>query len=184
MNLDSLRLKLAPHLAACIEVGDCLEWQHTMGVGMTKHVPILKTRIDGKSANVIVPRLLWQLERGEIPAGRIVYRDCSNERCVCLAHLRLGKRGDQLKARKRNGKADHMQSTRAAITLSARARECTLYSLEQARAVRELAAAGVPDILIAGATDVSPAMVSDIRRGRAWAEQQFAASVFTWRPAA
>lgn len=52
----------------------------------------------------------------------------------------------------------------------------------QARAVRDMAAAGVPDALIAGATDVGIAVVADIRRGRAWTEHTSAASVFGWRP--
>jgi hypothetical protein len=166
------------------EVGDCLEWVGLYGAGSTASVPLIKTRFDrGNTQNLIVPRLVWLAAHGEIPDGRIVYRHhCCNDRCVLLEHLKLGRRGDQLRRRAALGMAKHMQSTRAAITRSARNRSTTRYSEEQARAIRELAAAGVPDQLIAGATDVALSMVGDIRRGDAWADRAPAASVFGWRP--
>ena len=169
--------------ARTVEVGDCLEWTGTYGTNRTTSVPMIKARVAGRSNNVPVPRLAWINAHGEVPPGRIVYRHCCNDRCVLLEHLRCGVRGVQLRRRAALGLAGHLQSTRAAITRSARNRPTTKYTAEQAAAVRDLAAAGVPDALIAGATDVGLSMVADIRRGRAWAEQSSAASVFSWRPA-
>lgn len=168
--------------ARTVEVGDCLEWTGRFGVGGTSCVPIIKTRICGKATNVIVPRAVWEAANGPIPAGRIVYRHCCNDRCVRLEHLKCGKRGDQLRRRAALGLAGHMPSTRAAITRAARRNG--KYSEAQAAEVRALAAVGVRDDQISAATGVGLAMVADIRRGRAWATGVQAASVFAWRPAA
>ena len=165
-----------------VEVGECLEWTGSYGRGPTSSVPIQKTRGGGAAVNLIVPRIVWEQANGAIPAGRIIYRHCCNYRCVRLEHLRCGKLGDQLRQRAALGLAKHMQSTRAALTRAARDRSTTKYSEAQACAVRDMAAAGVPDALIAGATDVGIAVVADIRRGRAWTEHTSAASVFGWRP--
>jgi hypothetical protein len=167
--------------ANSVEVGECVEWQGRMGSAGCAGQPIIKDRIDGKTVNVSVIREVWKLRNGPIPEGKLVYRTCCNDRCIgCLA---LGVRGDVMRHRRRMWLAKHTPSTRAALTRGARSRANVKNTAEQARAVRELAAVGVPDILISGATDVGIAMVADIRRGRAWAEQSHAASVFSWRPA-
>lgn len=173
---------VAEYIAAHTEeVGECLEWTGAYGCGGQSRAPIIKTRRDTFTHNVIVARLVWEAVNGPIPQGRIVYRHhCCNDRCVSLEHLKLGKLGDQLRRRAQLGLARHMQSTRASITQAMRQR--SKYTAEQAHAVRDLAAAGVPDILISGATDVGLAMVADIRMGRAWADRAPAASVFGWRP--
>jgi hypothetical protein len=166
--------------ARAVEVGDCLERTGRYGCGSTAHVPTVKTRAAGAAVNLAVPKLVWLHDHGDIPAGRIVYRHCCNTRCVRC--LRLGRHGDQLRRRKALGLAAHMQSTRSAITRSARSRSTTRYCAEQAQAVRDLAVHGVPDVLIEFATDVGLAMVRDIRSGRAWSDCAPAASVFAWRP--
>ena len=172
---------IAEHI---VEVGECHEWTGRMGCGGQTGVPIIKARRDGgQTHNLIVPRLVWEQANGPIPDGRIVYRYvCCNEMCVRLEHLRCGKRGDQLRRRAALGLAGHRPSTRANLTLAARNRSTTKYTPQQAKAVRDLAAAGVPDPLIGWATDVGAAMVADMRRGKAWAEQTGLASVFAWRP--
>lgn len=172
---------IAAHSDAA-EAGECIEWTGRMGCGGCKGQPIIKTRIDGKAVNVSVVREVWKIKHGPIPDGRIVYRTCCNDRCIgCLA---LGRRGDAMRQRRRLGLAKHAPSTRAALTRAARNRAHVKNTPEQARAVRELAAVGVPDILIADCTDVSLSMVADIRRGKAWRETAPQGSVFSWRPSA
>lgn len=165
----------------CEEVGDCLEWQGRMGCGGCKVTPIYKARINGKAVNVPVCREVWELTRGPIPAGRIVYRKCCNDRCVsCLA---LGVRGDAMRQRKKLGLAAHAPSTRAALTIGARKRSTVKNSIEKAREVRALVADGVKgDERIGALTGVHPDMVAEIRRGDAWRETSHASSVFAWRP--
>lgn len=175
------------HIAAHVEeVGECLEWTGHFGTGRNSKMPVICTRGQRRERiRLSVPALVWQAAHGPVPPGKLVYRHhCCNWRCVRLEHLRCGKRGDQLHRRGQLGLAGHMQCTRAALTLAARSRSTTVHSMEQARAVRSLAADGIPDPLIAWATGVGLSMVSDIRSGKAWAEQASAASVFGWRPAA
>lgn len=172
--------------AHCEEVGECIEWLGRYGSGRSSKTPVINCRGPlGERRRLSVPALVWEAEHGPVPAGKLVYRHhCCNWRCVRLEHLRCGRRGDQLHRRAQLGMASHLQSTRAAITASARRRPTTVHSIEQARAVRDLASYGVPDPLIAWATDVSLSMVGDIRVGKAWADQAAAASVFAWRPQA
>lgn len=160
----------------CIEVGDCLEWQGSMGAGRNGSQPI-----SGKDKRP-VRRLMWEAEHGPIPEGRIVCCTCGNSRCV--GHLALGKRGDPQRLRARLGLTRHMPSTIASLTRGARERATAKHSMEQARAVRELAAIGIPDVLISWATDVTPDAVGEIRRGHTWREHMAPASVFAWRPGA
>jgi hypothetical protein len=170
ISIDAIR-------ARCIEVGDCLEWQGCMGTGRrNRSQPIV-----GRDKQP-VRRLLWEAERGPIPSGRIVYCTCGNSRCV--GHLALGKRGDAHRVRARLGLMRHTPDTLAALTRGARERATAKHSMQQARAVRELAALGVPDALISWATDVTPDAVGEIRRGNTWREHMAPASVFAWRPAA
>lgn len=170
--------------AKSIEVGDCLEWQGAMGCSGSASQPIIKTRRDGKPIEIYVARKVWELNRGPIPAGRIVYRSCCNNRCVGIDHLRLGRRGDAMRARKRLGLSKHSPSTIAALTVGIRKGPNVKYTIEAAREVRRLAANGLGTGEISAATGVHPDMVSDIRRGRAWRETAPVGSVFSWRPAA
>jgi len=171
---------LACARARIVEVGDCLEWQGSMASGKRNRSQPVISRYNadkGYHDKLPVRRVLWEAEHGPI----IVYCICGNNRCVgCLA---LGKRGDAHRARARLGLMRHSPAARAALTQGARSRCTARHSLEQARAVRDLVAHGVPDPLISWATDVTPNAVSDIRLGRTWKEQLGPASVFAWRPA-
>jgi hypothetical protein len=42
----------------------------------------------------LVPRIVWELERGPIPRGLLVFHLCPNPRCVRPGHLRVGTRAD------------------------------------------------------------------------------------------
>ena len=170
--------------AQLIEVGDCLEWQGPMHKGRrNKSQPVICVHIPSKgyTGKLPVRRLLWEADHGPIPPGRIVYCKCGNDRCV--GHIALGKRGDAHRVRARLGLMRHSPATVAALTRGARERATALHSMEQARAVRELASHDVPDILISWATDVTLDAVGEIRRGSTWREQVATASVFAWRPA-
>ena len=172
-------------LSRYIEVGDCHEWTGPYEHGKRAKRPVINVRSEsGSGLRFAVPRLVWEQAGRRIPAGHLVYRHCCNDACVNLAHLKCGPRGAQLTRRAELGLMDHMQSTRASLTRAARNRRTTKYTEQQAEAVRSLASDGVRDELIAAQTGVSPSMVADIRRGRAWAPSVGAASVFSWRPSA
>lgn len=166
--------------AKSVEVGECVEWLGKMGSGSAKfaNTPLLGTRKDGRSVNLIVARLVYEAERGPIPSGKLVYRSCCNNRCIAAAHLRLGTLADVKRVRRAAGLTSHTPSTRAALTRGARSRVNVVNDMEKARAVRALVAAGLHDEQIAEQTGVRRCMVSDIRRGKAWQEQCAGASVF------
>ena len=174
---------MAYDLARYVEVGDCHEWTGRFDQGKRTSGPIIKTRVNGKSVNLTVPRLVWLAAGRSIPDGSVVYRHCCNDACIHLEHLGCGKRGVHLKRRAELGLSVHMQSTRANLTRAARSRATTKHTSEQAAEVRRLAAAGLRDPDISQRTGVGLAMVADIRRGDAWVPSMGAGSVFSWRPA-
>lgn len=181
--LPNLIAKIRPRLE---EVGDCLEWQGAMaasGSSRNRTQPIISAGCHGKTYTVKLPvrRLLWEAEHGPIPPGRLVIPSCGNDRCC--GHLKLAVRGEQIRNRARLGQMRHSPAAIAALTRGARNRATARYSIEHARAVRDLAAHGVPDVLISWATDVHLDCVGDMRRGDTWKEQTAVASVFSWRPA-
>ena len=172
-------------LSTFVEVGDCHEWTGVYEHGKRAKRPVINARSEnGSGLRLSVARLVWEQAGKHIPAGHLVYRNCCNDACVNLEHLKCGPRGAQLTRRAQLGLMDHMQSTRASLTRAARNRSTTKNSEQKAQAVRDLVCEGVRDEDISELTGVSPAMVADIRRGKAWAPSVGAASVFSWRPAA
>lgn len=170
----TLAERLTQGMAAAVEVGDCLEWQGYFSCkGRT---PVVKAKNPAKPAsnrhtdNFCVPRLLWEQEHGEIPAGKLVYRICCNNACVLLEHLKCGTRADWAKARKKAGVTPHSQVAKLHLTLAARRRANVSNTMEKAREVRSLAGAQVKTDEIARITGVHPTMVAEIRQGRCWVE--------------
>ena len=162
--------KLAQGLAQTIEVGDCLEWQgEFMCHGVTPSV-MARNTIKERTDNYSVPRELWIAAYGEIPAGRLVYRNCCNNACVLLDHLSIGTRKECGAVRRKAGTAKHNMATKLAITMAARNRAVTVNSMGKAREVRDLRAGKTSHADIALMTGVSSAMVSDICQGRRWVE--------------
>lgn len=167
---DLARVALARGMANAVEVGDCLEWQGQFSCkGKT---PVVKARDDAtnRTENLSVPRLLWERDHGPIPEGKLVYRRCCNNACVIDGHLRCGTRKDWAAARKRAGTNKHSPVAKLHLTLAARRRADVTGSMEKAREVRSLKAAGLRIADIAAATGVNPYMVEDIARGKSWRE--------------
>lgn len=164
-------LQIAAGLEKAQEVGDCLEWPGPFGGGKKKNTAIVKARSEkGRTDNYAVARELWVAAYGDVPEGAMVYRKCCNNACVLLDHLTIGSRKDWARARIKAGATRHQPATLIALTIAARTRPTAVNSMEKARAVRSLAAAGVRNEQIVAETGVSAALVSDIRQGRAWKE--------------
>lgn len=157
-------------LAQAVEVGECLEWQGFFACkGVT---PVVKARNmeKGQTENHSVPRLVWERAHGPIPAGKLIYRTCCNCNCVLLEHLAMGTRKDMFRARRKQGVNVHKQATILSITVAARRRASTKYSMDKAREVRSLKAAGLRHVDIAAQSGVSLAMVDDMVSGKSWRE--------------
>ena len=161
---------VAAGMAAAQEVGDCLEWQGYYSNKGTQ--PSVKARfgVKGYSENLSVPRMLWEAAYGAIPEGKLVYRKCCNNSCVLLDHITIGTRKDWSKARMKAGTSKHKPDTIISLTIAARNRAATINSLDRARTVRSLLAAGDRQEDVAAETGVSLAMVKDIGRNRSWRE--------------
>lgn len=173
----------AVYAARTIEIGDCREWQGRMLKSQAEqpNTPVIQTTVNGKSLHIIVARWVWEQEHGPIPPGQMIYRTCCNNRCVRGKHLAAGTLADVKAARKAAGQTRHKPSTKAAIQTGARKRSGTVNTVEQARLVRDLVAAGKHDIEIAAETGVRLASVKDIRLGRGWRESAPGASVFNFK---
>ncbi|HTH11892.1 MAG TPA: HNH endonuclease, partial [Acidovorax sp.] len=113
---------------------------------------------------------IWERANGPVPEGKLVYRKCCNNACVCLEHIAVGTRKDWAKARKKAGASKHSATTILALTMGARKRSTAKNSMEKAREVRLLAAMGLMQKQIAEETGVSKDMVSDICNNRSWRE--------------
>lgn len=173
-HVATIAEKLAQGLAQAAEVGDCLEWQGPFSCkGVT---PCVKAKDPAKDPstrrtdNFAVPRLLWAAANGPIPKGKLIYRTCCNNACVCMDHLRCGSRAEWARARKRAGTSKHSATALLHLTLAARRRANIFNTIEKAREVRSLAAVGLKTPQIAAQTGVHPEMVYEIRRGDAWRE--------------
>lgn len=166
----TLEQHIAAGLAKAQEVGDCLEWQGYMTNHGTQ--PAIKMRLEGRkyTSNIPVPRLLWEQANGPLEPGKLVYRKCCNNACICLDHIAVGTRADWAKARKKAGATKHSPSTRMTLTIAARSRANVKYSMEIAREVRQLAASGMLQIEVAKLTGVSKDMVTDICNNKSWRE--------------
>lgn len=62
-----------------VEEGDCLLWQGACA-GKAKHPSINRQ---------LVRRVLWEMQHGPIPAGKIVRCTCETPRCINVAHCEL-----------------------------------------------------------------------------------------------
>lgn len=158
---------VAIEMERAIEVGECLEWQGMMG-NTGKQVPIVRSR-EGKtySAQVSAPRVLWEQKYGPIPAGMVLWRECCNNKCVKLSHLRLGTRVEWNRHRTEKGLFKHTIGHILNLTKGARNRATTVNTLERARQVRALLAQHSRKE-VAQITGISQCMVNDIALGRSW----------------
>lgn len=79
----------------------CLEWQKFLekGYGLV--------HIGGRQpGNKVwrVHRLMWTLEKGEIPAGKMIRHLCHNRACLNIKHLAIGTNQDNMNDMKNAGR--------------------------------------------------------------------------------
>ena len=137
-------------LAKTIEDCDCMLWQH----GCSNGHPA--ARVDGKP--MMVRRVVWSEQHGEIPAGRIIRMTCCSARCVNPEHMELTtyqKLGKQLGAM-------GVMSGPVRSAAIARTKRQTQGKLTDA-AVRDIRTSGETGVSMAQRYGVTQAHVSSIR---------------------
>lgn len=131
-----------------VRIGDgCWEWTATRtgGYGMLRVGPRMR----------LAHRLSWSFVHGEPLDGQCVLHNCpdgDNPGCVRPTHLFLGTQLDNI--------ADRDAKERRFVKLT---------RADVAR-IRDLAATGLAQRIVAGQFGVSQQTVSDIARGRIWKE--------------
>lgn len=148
-----------------IEVGECCEWQLSMG-GPLGHTP--QMHLDNRCVNV--RRLVHALAKGvplaELPAQLNVWAGCGNWRCINPAHIKAGTRTQMAASLQRHQVYRQTADTVLRITATKRRTQAKL-TLNQAREIR-VAPGRMRDI--AKAYGVSASLVSLIKAGRTWRE--------------
>lgn len=64
-----------------------MEWT---GYRMKNGYGLIRTTTNASDPQTLAHRAAWIVERGEIPAGRVVMHTCDNPACVNIDHLKIG----------------------------------------------------------------------------------------------
>lgn len=151
--------------ARCEDYGECRLWTGSLN-GSSKHPKIY---IEGHYR--AARRVVYELARGPVPAGRCVSLSCRESLCLEPKHmLTRSPREVQLRAQR-------MDASRVSImTAAARTRRSNKLSMELAREIRS---SGEPAIKAAKRLGVNKSLIWRIRRNEAWSEVTRGASVFS-----
>lgn len=121
-------------------------------------------------------RAAWLIAGGSNPSGRVVYRTkCQDTMCVNPAHLTIGTKAEWGAHMAKTGMLAASPKLRAANTANWRKRPQAL-DMETVREIRRSDETGVA---IAQRLNIKPQTVSKIRRGEAYRETAYAASIFS-----
>lgn len=150
-NWRKSNLTLAQIYERCTDDCGCMLWN-----GAHNHTGQPKIR------NESARRVVWEMKYGPIPDGMLVSVDCNHVNC--LKHLILSTRAEVL--RRANASADVRARKSLGNARSARKRLGKI-NMDIAREIRASAETGKN---IAARLNVSPSLVSLVRRGKSWRE--------------
>jgi len=74
---------------------ECDEWEGALTKG--GYGVVYVGRVDGKSYQPYVHRLVWMNEHGHIDPDQVVLHACDNRKCINLSHLSVGTQADNLR---------------------------------------------------------------------------------------
>ena len=82
----------------CIDYREMFPDMPAIKADRTPHVTVKDAaeneRLGGKpSGQWALPRLIWAMHNGPIPAGMSIGSTCNNPHCVNIAHLKIGRQG-------------------------------------------------------------------------------------------
>ncbi len=84
--------------------GRCIEWMKHRRNGWYGYTTF-------RGAQEGVHRIIWRLEKGEIPNKLFVCHKCDNPICINIDHLFLGTHSDNMRDKIRKGRDWHQQKT-------------------------------------------------------------------------
>jgi hypothetical protein len=131
--------------------GDCWLWtgyRNPQGYG----------KIQVQNHPELAHRIMWRLERGEIPEGQHVLHRCDNTSCVNPAHLFLGTQQDNVTDKMAKGRHRYGHVYGDAHGMAKLTEE----------QVREILASNVPGKQLAKQYGVSDTTIYDIRKRKIW----------------
>lgn len=146
MNLEFIHSR-------CKEDGGCQIWQgSTNGSGHPK--------MHDRTCR----RVVWELVKGPLPKGKLVTTSCDDVRCLNPEHLKLTTKSEVSKA----SNARHSTKLKRAAA-SARTNRAKLgkITMDTARMIRASDRLGID---LAKELNVSPSLISHVRRGASWVE--------------
>jgi hypothetical protein len=155
LNLDDIKAK-------CIECGDCWEWT---GICSSAGVPKINLYVGyGKNGRTVLStrRVVWQIVKGAIPAGRLITTKCGNPKCLNPEHLTMT---NHAQVAQKNG-------ARLSVKLKRAASQRTFNIEHRAKltqdAVSLIRSSEKPTRELAGAYGVHISTINKIRKGLAW----------------
>lgn len=113
--------------------------------------------VDGRTNGA--HRVSWFAFKGQIPKGLSVLHRCDVRACINPEHLFLGTTGEN--------NTDRAQKGRNAVRVGERNTAATL-TVDDVLAIREAIARGARQRALAAHYGVSPATITDIKKGRSW----------------
>lgn len=133
--------------------GECWLWQgnfYNNGYG----------RISYQNRQRLVHRLMYALEVGQIPSGKVVMHQCDNKACVNPKHLALGSQADNLLDMHRKGRwyADRRGSHNGRSKITE----------DQVREIRDLRIKGLTCPQISMALKIPLGTVESVASNRTW----------------
>lgn len=148
--------------AKCVECGDCWEWA---GICSPAGVPKINLFVGyGKNGRTVLStrRVVWQIVKGAIPAGRLITTKCGNPKCLNPEHLQMT---DHAQVARKNG-------ARLSVKLKRAASQRT-FNIEHRAKLTQDAVASIRQSeqttrALASTYGVHISTINKIRKGIAW----------------
>lgn len=153
---------------------ECWEWQGDPRE-FTRGTPGERPRFSFRDRSYVAYRLLWQVERGEIPEGLWVLHSCDNGRCCNPAHLFLGTPSDNVQDMLRKGRGrvgdDHYLRRDPSKIRRGEASGRAVLTWAKVREIRRLyREEGIGSTTLARRFGVSESAVSSVIKNKTWLE--------------
>lgn len=159
--MTEYRIGMGHIKSGCTECGDCWEWR---GIASPAGVPKINVWVGrGKSGRTVLStrRVVWEMTKGAIPAGKLITPKCGNPRCLNPDHLSLTDHG---KVAAKNGARIEVKMKRLAACGAIRSHNAKL----DAAQVAEIRASDKSLKELAGIYGVGRSAIDRARNGQTY----------------